>query len=295
LGGVFPVELPGYREDVPAGHIGAEPKGRHALAKVLLAAVIFAGAILLFFLLLAITSSRADAALLPDVAEPVKQTAEPVVAPVQQVAQPVVAPVVQTAKPVVDTVNDTLRPIVNPITDVVPPLGELPMLDPQATPTTPLLPPLLPGGGGAPVELPVQVLDPFGNGRSNDALGSASTPALNASTPSLPATVATPTGDPAAPPANGGARSLLDRVTAPGSDAPAPAPFAPAPESPASPASPSGSRSSSGGDTSRSLELLVYALAATLAALQLPRGRRVPTFGAVKPRLAFVSLIERPG
>jgi hypothetical protein len=47
--------------------------------------------------------------------------------------------------------------------------------------------------------------------------------------------------------------------------------------------------------TARGLELLLYAIAATLAALQLPRGRRVPMFGAVKPRLAFVSLIERPG
>jgi hypothetical protein len=48
-------------------------------------------------------------------------------------------------------------------------------------------------------------------------------------------------------------------------------------------------------DTTRVLELLLYAVAATLAALTLARGRRVLPFGAVKPRLAFVSLIERPG
>ena len=77
------------------------------------------------------------------------------------------------------------------------------------------------------------------------------------------------------------------------SDAPPLAPNdrpTPASPSPARPVAPS-----HGLDTSRVLELLLYAVAATFAALVLARGRRVLQFGAVKPRLAFVSLIERPG
>jgi hypothetical protein len=64
----------------------------------------------------------------------------------------------------------------------------------------------------------------------------------------------------------------------------------PIPTPPARPAAPA-----NGLDTTRVLELLLFAIAVTLAALTLPRGRRVLTFGAVKPRLAFVSSIERPG
>jgi hypothetical protein len=48
-------------------------------------------------------------------------------------------------------------------------------------------------------------------------------------------------------------------------------------------------------DTAQGLQLLLFAIAATLTALYLSRGRRVLPFGAVMPRYALVSLIERPG
>ena len=48
-------------------------------------------------------------------------------------------------------------------------------------------------------------------------------------------------------------------------------------------------------DTAHGLQLLLFALAVGLAAFCLTRGRRMLPFGAVMPRYAFVSLIERPG
>jgi hypothetical protein len=77
---------------------------------------------------------------------------------------------------------------------------------------------------------------------------------------------------------------------------PAAPPIAPATDGPPQPAPPARSTTPSRSiDTARALELLLYAVAATIAALTLARGRRVLPFGAVKPRLAFVSSIERPG
>jgi hypothetical protein len=50
--------------------------------------------------------------------------------------------------------------------------------------------------------------------------------------------------------------------------------------------------SSSAGDSGA---LLLLAFAAAIGALCNPRVRRVLTFGAVTPRLMFLSPIERPG
>jgi hypothetical protein len=233
---------------------------------------------------LAPTTPPAEAAA-PVVDSVVKPVVDPVVDPiVKPVVDPVVSPVVgPVVKPVVDPVVD---PVVKPVVDPV----VKPVVDPVVKPVT------------SPTDAPTKPTP-----------AAVATPAPGSTTVAISAA---PSGSDATPRASGAPRSVPTSKTvvfdiAPASDAAetvpsvAAAPPPPHDTLPVSPTEPipaprdalrlySGS-SSRPLDTSRALELLLYAITATIVALQLPRGRRVINFGAVMPRTVCVSPIERPG
>jgi hypothetical protein len=225
-------------------------------------------------LLLLLTADRADAALLPEpitrvVGEvtdstPAAGADTQVTGTVGAIAEPVVAPVMQTVEPVAGPVVQTTAAVGDLVTPVLAPLGT-PVPDAA----------LAPGATNQPNLTRTEALVPSG---------------ADAAAPNEPPTGAiTDTQAPTASRGSVGPSHSADLGSAPAPAAPTSG-SGPIPTPPARPAAPS-----NGLDTTRVLELLLFAIAVTLAALTLPRGRRVLQFGAVKPRLAFVSSIERPG
>jgi hypothetical protein len=263
------------------------------------------------FLLLLLSSGRAEAQELR-VSEAVAEIIVPATPPANAAApvvDPVVKPVVDpVVKPVVDPVVDpVVKPVVDPVVKpVVDPVVK-PVVDPVVKPVVdPVTKPVV-----DPVVKPVTKPDDA----STKPIPAAAAPAVSGSTTGERPAV--PSGSDASPRATSGSRSVPTARSvvfdaSPSSDAAATAPSvsgAPPPPSdtlPVSPVAPippaprdalrlysgSGARSI---DTSRALEILLFAVTATIVALQLPRGRRVINFEAVLLRTACVSPIERPG
>ena len=230
-----------------------------------LSGLVLAFAALILFLVL--STGRAGAQLVP---EPVDQAVSGVTGSPSLPGTE--ASVTSTAAGTLAPVADSVEPTVDPLIDTVTPIAARVVASLAALDDTAGLPTL-----GGPRSSPSAVttsrddggLPPRGPSASATAEGTASNPAP-----------VRPVAQPAA--AVDGAATALP-IAPPADPIPIPAPH----ERPTAP--------SNGADTTRVLDLLLVAIATTLAALVLGRGRRVLPFGAVVPRLALVSAIERPG
>jgi hypothetical protein len=233
-------------------------------------------------------------AVVDPVVEPVLGTAgsdvEPVLGTVEPVVEPVVDPVVSTVGPVVEPV---LEPVVEPVVDpmlgiepvvepvVDPVLDTITPVDEQITPVDEQIIPVLPTSELlAPVLGGVDGVQPFAT--SDQTF------------------LAMPQRPPRAFAGLGPAVSANIAADVPvGSSNPPVGPSSPSPANRGSPVLPQAMRSSTStstsSDTAHGLQLLLYVIAGALAAFCLTRGRRVLPFGAVMPRFALVSSIERPG
>jgi hypothetical protein len=222
------------------------------------------------------------------------------VAPAVQTATTPLTPVAQTTTPLTPVVQDVTGPLVPVLPDVTAPLA--PVVQTVTTPLAPVAEPVT--GPLTGVTAPVlgtvgPALGPVVGGPSAAAplvtlLGERSDPPRGPQPPTATAALAEPTGPSgvrAPRESTAGthrAASSLDADARAPSPLPTPAPLPPAPASPVP-----GTASSS--PLAPSFQLVVYAIVAMLAALLVPRGRRALRLGAVAPRAAFASLIERPG
>ncbi|HEY7106410.1 MAG TPA: hypothetical protein VH986_08415, partial [Acidimicrobiia bacterium] len=197
-------------------------------------------------------------------------TATPILDTIDRTATPILDTIDQTATPILDTIDRTAGAIVAPL-DIAPP----------APPTAALLP-----GTGLGV-----------HAGTADALPSTLRGVTNSAAPSMPPGEAAATPLPhALGDETVRSRSLVPVAsTAPVTGSEQPSTPVPAPWAPPFLAHLGSQTTSSSLDTAQGLQLLLLAIAATLAALYLARRRRVLPFGAVTPRYLFVSLIERPG
>jgi hypothetical protein len=213
---------------------------------------------------------------------PVAQTATTPLAPVAPVVQAATAPLT----PLVAGVTAPLAPVVQTVTAPLAPVAEA-VTGPLAGISAPLLGTV--GSSLSPVVPRPSAAAPLLTlvGQDRDAPRGP-----------RPPTDGTPADEPPGPMGTHADRRSTAGThrAAPSIDAgsrtrwPIPTP-APAPPSPAS-AAPG---TASGGSSAPSFQLVVYLIAAMLAALLLPRGGRALRLGVVAPRAAFVSLIERPG
>jgi hypothetical protein len=205
-------------------------------------------------------------------------------APVQPL-EDTVSPVVQ---PAVDAISPTTTPIIKPAVDTLTPIVT-PIVQPAPLPLVPPLPPVFSMPATDVTNLSVPDIGPGALPSTVHGVTSLAAPMASSSevrVPPLPHV-----------PGNGSvrARGLGSATSTPGA-APAGSPHPlPPPAVPTVLSQPPTNSSSSSLDAGRGLQLLLFAIAATLTALYLTRGRRVLPFGAVAPRYAFVSLIERPG
>ena len=197
--------------------------------------------------------------------EPVLGTVGSVVEPVLGTVGSVVEPVSvgrSVVEPVLGTVGSVVEPVVGSVLDTTAPVVE------QTNPVLPSsqlpLPPA-PGDvtGAQPFAIPDQTSLAMPPRLPRAFAGLAS--AMSANVPADE-----PGGSSTPSPVNGGSPVL-------------PQPMRPS------------TSTSTSIDTAHGLQLLLFAIAAALAAFALTRGRRLLPFGAVMPRYAFVSLIERPG
>jgi hypothetical protein len=221
-----------------------------------------------------------------DVVDQVVTTVDPAVDVVSPVVDPVVDPVLGVAGPVVDPVLDpvlgVVAPVVQPIVDIVDPaIPTGPVIAP-VVPPTPVTAPVagigVPGANpGVEPLLPVvgRVVPPSGGHALLPTGADSGTQPLDAPSGTVPSSTPQATASITIDPA----LSPFDLPTLPPVSN---EPFAPF----------SSSTSASGGVP---FQLLLFGVAAMLAAFLASRARRLWLLGAMTPRFALVSLTERPG
>jgi hypothetical protein len=217
----------------------------------------------------------------PAPVQPLEDTVSPVVQPAVDAISPTTTRII---KPAVDTISPTIEPAVDTLTPIV-----TPIVQPAPLPLVPPLPPVFSMPATDVTNLSVPDIGPGAPPSTVHGVTSLAAPMASSSevrVPPLPHV-----------PGNGSVRARgLGSATSTSGAAPAGSPHPlPPPAVPTVLSQPPTNSSSSSLDAGRGLQLLLFAIAATLTALYLTRGRRVLPFGAVAPRYAFVSLIERPG